>query len=68
MPSKALDALSGGGLGGGYGTNSDTKPPADSTPVSQVSENAGGREGIRTPGLLVANEEKIKLRCGATTI
>jgi hypothetical protein len=28
----------------------------------------GGREGIRILGLLVANEEKIKLRCGATTI
>jgi hypothetical protein len=26
----------------------------------------GGREGIRTPGLLVANEEKSKLRRGAT--
>jgi hypothetical protein len=26
----------------------------------------GGREGIRTPGLLVANEEKSKLRLGAT--
>jgi len=33
---KALDALSGGGSGGGYGTNGDTKPPADSTRVSQV--------------------------------
>jgi len=61
---KALEALS----GGSYGTNGDTKSPADSMPNSQVVENAGGREGIRTPGLLVANEEKIKLRCGATTI
>ena len=26
----------------------------------------GGREGIRTPGLLVANEEQSKLRHGAT--
>jgi hypothetical protein len=26
----------------------------------------GGREGIRTPGLLIANEEKSKLRLGAT--
>ena len=26
----------------------------------------GGREGIRTPGLLIANEEKSKLRRGAT--
>jgi len=29
--------------------------------------NFGGRERIRTPGLLVANEEKSKLRHGATT-
>jgi hypothetical protein len=27
---------------------------------------SGGREGIRTPGLLVANEEKSKLRRAAT--
>jgi hypothetical protein len=33
---------------------------------SQVIEKNGGREGIRTPGLLVANEEKSKLRHGAT--
>jgi hypothetical protein len=26
----------------------------------------GGREEIRTPGLLIANEEKSKLRLGAT--
>jgi hypothetical protein len=26
----------------------------------------GGREGIRTLGLLVANEEKSKLRCGVS--
>jgi len=32
----------------------------------EVVENVGGREGIRTPGLLVANEEKSKLRRGAT--
>ena len=64
---KALDALSGGGSGGGYGTNSDTKPPADSTPVSQVSENIGGREGIRTPGLLVANEALSQLSYSPTS-
>jgi hypothetical protein len=29
--------------------------------------NFGGREGIRTLDLLVANEEKFKLRCGTTT-
>jgi hypothetical protein len=32
---------------------------------SQVIENVGGREGIRTPGLLVANEVVFKLRRGA---
>jgi hypothetical protein len=26
----------------------------------------GGREGIRAPGLLIANEEKSKIRCGTT--
>jgi hypothetical protein len=34
-------------------------------PRSMVSES-GGREGIRTLGLLVANEEKSKLRLGIT--
>ena len=31
---------------------------------SQVVEKIGGREGIRTPGLLVANEAYPKLRFG----
>ena len=36
-------------------------------PKSRLSRlESGGREGIRTPGLLVANEEKSKLRLGAT--
>jgi hypothetical protein len=36
-------------------------------PKSRLScLESGGREGIRTPGLLVANEEKSKLRCGTT--
>jgi hypothetical protein len=36
-------------------------------PKSWLSSlESGGREGIRTPGLLVANEEKSKLRLGAT--
>ena len=26
----------------------------------------GGRDGIRTHGLLIANEEKSKIRCGIT--
>ena len=30
------------------------------------SFESGGREGIRTPGLLIANEEKSKIRCGTT--
>ena len=36
-------------------------------PKSGLSSlESGGREGIRTLGLLVANEEKSKLRCGTT--
>jgi len=36
-------------------------------PKSWLSRlESGGREGIRTPGLLVANEEKSKIRCGTT--
>jgi hypothetical protein len=31
-----------------------------------VIEKIGGREGIRTPGLLVANGESLKLRRVAT--
>jgi hypothetical protein len=34
--------------------------------VVELGEDVGGREGIRTPGLLVANEEKSKIRCGTT--
>ena len=33
----------------------------------QVVENIGGREGIRTPGLLVANDENKFIRRGAAT-
>jgi len=33
----------------------------------EVVENVGGREGIRTPGLLVANEEGNIIRRGAAT-
>jgi integrase len=53
---KALGALSDGGSGGSYGTKSDTNSPAESIAQPQVIEKVGGREGIRTPGLLVANE------------
>jgi hypothetical protein len=62
---KALGALSGGGLEGSYGTKTDTNPRLDSASDLQVTGNNGGREGIRTPGLLVANEEFFKLRRGA---
>jgi hypothetical protein len=36
------------------------------TGVGRTPSDPGGREGIRTPGLLVANEEKSKLTRGAT--
>ena len=61
----ALDALSQRGTKAGYDTNSGTNRPAPATGNSQVIENNGGREGIRTPGLLVANEEKSEIRHGA---
>jgi integrase len=63
---KALDALSDGGSLGGYGTNNDTRLPGESATRPEVIEKSGGREGIRTPGLLVANEESLKLRRVAT--
>ena len=63
---KGVSTRSGGGSGGGYGTNDDTNSRSDAVADSQVIDKTGGREGIRTPGLLVANEEKSKLRCGAT--
>ena len=53
---KALDALSGGGSRGSYGTKNDTKSQSAEIPDSQVIEKIGGRHGIRTHGLLVANE------------
>ena len=63
---KALDALPSGGSGGSYGTNSDTNSPAESITASQVVEKFGGREGIRTPGLLVANEALSQLSYSPT--
>jgi len=52
----ALESLSRRGSGGGYVTKNVTnqapEPPAD----PQVVEESGGRHGIRTHGLLVANE------------
>ena len=41
---KALDALSGGGSGGSYGTKSDTNCPAESIAQPQVIEKIGGPE------------------------
>ena len=53
---KALDALTSGGSGGSYGTKSGTNSPEQSVTQPQVLEKVGGREGARTPDLLVANE------------
>jgi len=64
---KALDALSDGAPRGSYGTSSDTKPPADFKNDSQVTERNGGREGIRTLGLLVANEALSQLSYSPTS-
>jgi hypothetical protein len=52
---KALDALSGRASGGSYGTNDGTNPQSAEIPDSQVIDKIGGREGARTPDLLVAN-------------
>jgi integrase len=62
----ALDALSQRGTKRGYGTNNDTNGAQKGIADPQVIENIGGREGIRTPGLLVANSGENKLRQGAT--
>jgi hypothetical protein len=48
---KALDALSGKGLPGGYDTKDDTKPQTDALPSSYVIEKNGGDDGTRTRGL-----------------
>jgi integrase len=47
-------------------TNPVTIEGKEEKSALQTAEKIGGREGIRTPGLLVANEEKSKLRLGAT--
>jgi hypothetical protein len=57
---KALDALSSQEHGVSYGTKDDT-PPADRVLEAQVIEEIGGRQGTRTPGLLVANEALFQL-------
>src|SRR5713226_447687 len=48
---KALDALSGGGSGGGYGTNNDTKALPAAAAHPQVIEINGRPVGTRTPDL-----------------
>jgi hypothetical protein len=53
---KALDALSGRGSGGSYGTNDATNPRSAEIPDPQVIDKNGGRGGARTPGLIVAND------------
>jgi integrase len=62
----ALDALSHRIRGFGHGTNNVTNEAESRNEDPQVLEDIGGREGIRTPGLLVANSGENKLRQGAT--
>jgi integrase len=64
---KALSALSGESSGGSYDTKSDTNSPAESIAQPQVIEKNGGREGIRTLGLLVANEALSQLSYSPTS-
>ena len=63
---SALDALSQGGRAG-YGTNDATNESETGSADAQLIEKNGGREGIRTLGLLVANEESNQIRRGAAT-
>jgi hypothetical protein len=63
---KALDALSGGRLKGGYGTNNDTNSLAQPITQPQVIEKNGGADGIRTHDLLDAIEARSQLRHGPT--
>ena len=53
---SALDALSSRGKAVGYDTNDGTKHETGNPTEAQAAENNGGREGARTPDLLVANE------------
>jgi hypothetical protein len=63
----ALDALSQPGGKAGYGTNNATNEPQADNANPQVKEGIGGREGIRTPGLLVANEALSQLSYSPTS-
>ena len=53
---RALDALAGEPSDGGYVTKSATKSAEATSESTQTLQNHGGREGARTPDLLVANE------------
>jgi integrase len=48
---KALSALSGGGLRGGYDTNHDTKQARSSVSILQLAERNGGDDETRTRDL-----------------
>jgi len=48
---KALDALGGRGLTGGYGTNHGTHPQPEDVLLPQLVERNGGDDGTRTRGL-----------------
>jgi hypothetical protein len=63
----ALDALSTGGKAVSYDTNDGTKRDSDNQTSLQDAGNIGGREGARTPDLLVANEDGNLTRRGAAT-
>jgi len=53
---RALDSLAGELSSGGYVTNGVTKSADSASKPTQPIKNHGGREGARTPDLLVANE------------
>ena len=53
---SALDALSSRSKAAGYDTNDGTKRETGNSQHTQTAEKNGGREGARTPDLLVANE------------
>jgi integrase len=63
---KALDALSGGGLTGGYDTNYGTNSTRQPARELQAIEKNGGADGIRTHDLLDAIEARSQLRHGPT--
>jgi integrase len=48
---KALEAISGSGLAGSYGTKRDTKPEPERMPMLQLAEKNGGDDETRTRDL-----------------